>query len=544
MSHRDKGKIHSSEQVWDKYEMKLVVCVLDVQEIPYTKKKLETYVKISIGKQSHRTKSVKKKRDPEFKELFFFDIRMHKESPVVFDVINCGGLTESKIGALKFDTPTTIQEEKVIDQVYDLTQSKKGKEKSSRGGKIHLRFYFSRSAESRPPSAALEHSFYYDSVMNQFETGDLITFSDIGVLGALTKVCSNSVYSRVGMVVKLPNKWTGRIEPYLLEVTRNIDNFLDAFQEKSRAGICLFRILERIHHHNGHSIWWSRLKKQLNEGEKVKMVEWMWSQHSTRTVDTLGQAFKTNHTQAVNFLSSFLGVPRHSRRVRDYCEYFSVSFFAHMLRLAGREIPEEKEDVFPVHVVKSGHYEDPVLIRGSKWEMEEKAKAKYQENAQQSQAFQAPHSYYGGSSQPNTSRRSTVGNEQPQMSQQTSQPSQFSQADQTSDRSQSFQDPSEYPSVVQGQPPSQADPPSSPHSHPPSLDDSSEDDASEKGGPSAPLQIGNAQSATLGDPLKSEEKKMERTESYPAHRSPYYQDGAGAAGAGAGGGWGEGTVGA
>ena len=70
---------------------------------------------------------------------------------------------------------------------------------------------------------------------------NIIVFSEIGMIGGLTKVFSNSTYSRLGLVVRLVNKWTCREEPFLLEITRNIDGFLDAFREKPSPGLNIFR---------------------------------------------------------------------------------------------------------------------------------------------------------------------------------------------------------------------------------------------------------------------------------------------------------------
>jgi len=51
----------------------------------------------------------------------------------------------------------------------------------------------------------------------------------IGTTHSIVKSLSGSKYSRVGMVVELPNKYTQKNKLYILEVSRNIENFLDAF---------------------------------------------------------------------------------------------------------------------------------------------------------------------------------------------------------------------------------------------------------------------------------------------------------------------------
>ena len=75
--------------------------------------------------------------------------------------------------------------------------------------------------------------------------------------------------------------------------------------------------------------------------------------------------------------------------MRDYCEFYSVSFLAHCLRLAGKgnnsllkmfldylfweitnlpkkkkkDIEEGRKDFFPIDLIQSDLYESPVLIR-------------------------------------------------------------------------------------------------------------------------------------------------------------------------------------
>jgi hypothetical protein len=62
------------------------------------------------------------------------------------------------------------------------------------------------------------------------------------------------------MVVKHPNKWTGKSKLFLLEITRNVGGFCDAFSEKIAPGINLFRFDERVHFVNAKTIYWVPLK--------------------------------------------------------------------------------------------------------------------------------------------------------------------------------------------------------------------------------------------------------------------------------------------
>mmetsp|Transcript_28988 Transcript_28988/g.40098 ORF Transcript_28988/g.40098 Transcript_28988/m.40098 type:complete len:339 (-) Transcript_28988:7-1023(-) len=335
MAHKDKGKLWTSEAVWNRYEMKLLVNVLEVSDIPPSKKKLDTYVKLSFGKQGHRTKS-HKGAEPVFNEMFFFDAKNLKEPSLFIELINSAGVMDSKIGQLEFPGPSSLLEETVIDEEYQFKRNPKKKPISEQhAGKIHLRLYFSRIQEARLSSNPLDHNYYYESVMDQFKTGDVIVFNDVGLIGTLAKMYGNTPYSRVGMVVRLPNKWTERIEPYLLELTRNVDRMLDAFKEIPVTGICLFRMFERIHQLRGMSIWWSPLKMPLSESEETKMVEWIWKEHASRSPDCLGQVFNPYHTQAREFLSNCFGLPRNPKKSREYAEFFSISLVINCLRQAG-----------------------------------------------------------------------------------------------------------------------------------------------------------------------------------------------------------------
>ncbi len=99
----------------------------------------------------------------------------------------------------------------------------------------------------------------------------------IGTTHSIVKSLSGSKYSRVGMVVELPNKYTQKKKLYILEVSRNIENFLDAFdvrfkilllllltivriKDKPICGVNLFRMHERLHAFYGTDIWWCPLK--------------------------------------------------------------------------------------------------------------------------------------------------------------------------------------------------------------------------------------------------------------------------------------------
>lgn len=102
--------------------------------------------------------------------------------------------------------------------------------------------------ETRPLESIETNSYFYDQYVNQFATGDILLIDGIGLISCVNKIYSNSTYSNLGMILKisffnlkstwiqpgiflnffyLPNKWTQKDELYLLEITRNIDHFID-----------------------------------------------------------------------------------------------------------------------------------------------------------------------------------------------------------------------------------------------------------------------------------------------------------------------------
>lgn len=55
----------------------------------------------------------------------------------------------------------------------------------------------------------------YEEHVSKFKTGDLILYDAHGLLPSYVKLASNSPYSNVGMVIKLPNRWTRKPELYV-----------------------------------------------------------------------------------------------------------------------------------------------------------------------------------------------------------------------------------------------------------------------------------------------------------------------------------------
>jgi hypothetical protein len=71
-------------------------------------------------------------------------------------------------------------------------------------------------------------------------------------------------------------RYTKKEELYVLEVTRNIDKFVDVFTEEKDSGVCIFRLIERLHQFPGHAIWWSPLNRPSEEKKVNEMLSWLW----------------------------------------------------------------------------------------------------------------------------------------------------------------------------------------------------------------------------------------------------------------------------
>jgi hypothetical protein len=127
---------------------------------------------------------------------------------------------------------------------------------------------------------------------------------------------NNSEHSHVGMVVLMPNKWHKEPELYVLELTDNIDEFIDPFAEGSRKGICLFRLLERLHAFHGGLITHYPLKKPL-EGIPIDDIA-----DAVRRVHAQADMPKVINSSITQFiLKNFSGLdPR-----RNLVEFVSLS---------------------------------------------------------------------------------------------------------------------------------------------------------------------------------------------------------------------------
>lgn len=75
--------------------------------------------------------------------------------------------------------------------------------------------------ESKELDQTYAQKFCYKNFLSEMKSGDLIAYSGTGIISTTTKLKNDCEYSHLGLVVKLPNKWTQERELYVLEVGRN-----------------------------------------------------------------------------------------------------------------------------------------------------------------------------------------------------------------------------------------------------------------------------------------------------------------------------------
>jgi len=261
-----------------------------------------------------------------------------------------------------------------LDEVFDarLELKPRGDKKGKVTGHFHVRFYHSIQDDVRPKALITDMVYYYKGIENEFKTGDLILYAGIGVPPALSQIAANSFYTSVGLVIKLPNKWTEKDELYILEVTRNVDHFNDAFEEEERKGIMLFKMIERFHQYHGKTIWKCTLKQALTQENIDRMVKKMWEFHQKNDLVSFAKdptvAYETFSFD--KFLLDNFDFGKNRKNVFEWHELVAPYVISQILLEADINItPIDK--LVPHHLVASIFYDPKVtLIRCSKNEME------------------------------------------------------------------------------------------------------------------------------------------------------------------------------
>lgn len=134
---------------------------------------------------------------------------------------------------------------------------------------------FWSSSDTIPQNTGFGECTYHDTkeMKHRLKTGDLLLFHESGLLGDAMSLATNSPFSRVGMVFRLPDKYTGREKVFLLEITQNPQKAINVVTELPTNGICLFRLWERLHSMQGGNVWLLPLTEPLREDPLHNMID-------------------------------------------------------------------------------------------------------------------------------------------------------------------------------------------------------------------------------------------------------------------------------
>jgi len=278
-------------------------------------------------------------------------------------------MSDDFLGEVKFNMNSIP-----LDEVFDTRLELKPRtdKKGRVSGHLHIRFYHSIQEDLRPRALITDMVYYYKGIENEFKNGDLILYTGIGVPSALSQLATNSPFTCVGLVLKLPNKWTQKEEFYILEVTRNTDRFNDAFEEAERKGVMLFRMIERFHQCHGKTIWKCTLKDALGQELVDKMIKKMWEIHGENNVVSFSkeptQAYETFSFEKFLLENFYFG--KNKKGVFEWHDFVSPYVIAQILLEAGINItPVDK--LVPHHLATSLFYDPKItLIRCAKSAME------------------------------------------------------------------------------------------------------------------------------------------------------------------------------
>lgn len=266
------------------------------------------------------------------------------------------------MGETKVSQIQTLQPfDEVIEQWIDLKPKflMKEKEKEMIGGRIHLKLYYSRLPETAKLAKDLNESgniFLDNYLMKMIKTGDLIVYDGIGAIPALVKLNRNIPFSHLGLVIKLVNRWTRKDELFVLEFSRNVDQFSDAFSNKPDKGIILWPLKERIYQFYGSSMWWVPCLKSItksNHQELIKYLEPLFITHKNLKKDIdESQLLKINKI-IENMANELFGI----NKWIEICETATNDLIYNCLIKLGLVSENTKpDDIFPDDIVTLSIY--------------------------------------------------------------------------------------------------------------------------------------------------------------------------------------------
>lgn len=258
----------------------LNVFVIGVEGTPEADKKDPTYkIDVSVG---GKTLETTKSKDLSWYEVFRFrlmrepvedHIGTRSRDTVFFTLRDESHVFTRSVGVIAFGLedihPESMTE---ITKGFQLTDKKGKVINESESDSLKLKFrinieslpYENRHLAAKPLSLPSSISVVYPDNNVTFKPGDIILYNLPGPLSSFIKVRYGTPWSHAGIVVGLPNKWTGEYQLYVLEYTRNIEGFFDTYSEQFLTdGPLLFKLEERIYGAPGTEVWLMPIKSEV-----------------------------------------------------------------------------------------------------------------------------------------------------------------------------------------------------------------------------------------------------------------------------------------
>mmetsp|Transcript_10209 Transcript_10209/g.15382 ORF Transcript_10209/g.15382 Transcript_10209/m.15382 type:complete len:740 (+) Transcript_10209:26-2245(+) len=367
-----------AEIVFDTVQRKVVIQIDGARGLGKAREYQAVVVNNTSQKTIGKTDYSEKTTQPSFFPSTFFYETADQEIAIELRYSRSFGRTATygRVFLGKIEEHLACQE-KVSDEWLPL-EVVDTKQSGSTIPSLRIRMMFSRDFETLPDSPNNHFKFFYNAVLANVKCGDLIFYEGVGIVPTALRVASSGRFSSVALVVELLNKYTEEPQLYLLDVTRNVDQMIDAFSDTVRTGVTLLNLKERLHQFWGRSIYWAPLKKPLNTVQKEQLVSHVLALHSDQnplnTIIQSNQALNdhraTDVGRALHFLRDRFALDG-VKRPQCVAEVFSTAllmgclekFLSHPeLASVGNFVPDElvSLDAYGELVLLRSRSSDPV----------------------------------------------------------------------------------------------------------------------------------------------------------------------------------------
>jgi len=385
MSKHDNQKAHGISEIWDRCNRKLVVYIQDASSLTrlktgqavgleQTKEPLQLACRVIFTGQDKEIKQKKTKPvvvsngNCTWNEMVFLDLDgVDTSLEITLEVIENvrGMVTHIKktplIGAARLMPIEQLAPETVISNIAEL-QLSKGKKEVKKTGIVNVVMYLSESKEStgKPPEGL---HYYYEPHKKNLKTGDLLLYTETGLLSTMAKLSRNSIHNRAGIVMKMPNKYTHKEELFVFEVTRNTEKYADVWNEQSQAGLNIFRLWERVHHVPGFDVFWCPLKQPLQFDQANNLIDWIHKIHGGKIgVSSFFQPIPRVCKELLLTFGLDIEKEENVQLREDLKEFQSTDLILEALRVGGIRVPSD-EEVFVEDLLQLEAFGEPVPLR-------------------------------------------------------------------------------------------------------------------------------------------------------------------------------------